>query len=49
MKNKKNRRRIPRYPNSADRQYYLNKLLDAALATVTGIGAIITLAFLLLL
>ncbi len=48
MKNRKSQR-IPRYPNAADRRYYLNKLLDAALATVTGIGAFITLVFLLLL
>lgn len=48
MKNKK-RCRIPRYPNIADRRYYLNKLLDVVLATATGIGAFITLVFLLLL
>lgn len=41
--------RIPRYPNAADRRYYLGKLLDAALATATCIGALITLVFLLLL
>ena len=49
MKKRKNHRSVPRYPNAADRQYYLNKLLDAALAAATGIGAFITLVFLLLL
>ena len=49
MNIKKNRRHIPRYPNAASRSYYLNKLLDAALAIATGIGAFVTLAFLILL
>lgn len=48
MKQRKNHR-IPRYPNVADRSYYLNRLLDAVLATATGIGALIALVFLLLL
>jgi hypothetical protein len=39
----------PRYPNAADRQYYLDKLLNGLLAIVTGIGAFVTLVFLMLL
>ena len=39
----------PRYPNAADRQYYIDRILNALLAIVTGIGAFITLVFLMLL
>lgn len=39
----------PRYPNAADRQYYIDKFLNGLLAVVTGIGAFVTLVFLLLL
>lgn len=39
----------PRYPNAADRQYYIDKILNTLLAVVTGIGAFITLVFLMLL
>lgn len=40
---------VPRYPNAADRRYYMRKLLDGVLALATGVGAFVTLAFLLLL
>lgn len=40
---------VPRYPNAADRRYYLHKLLDGALAVATGVGAFVTLVFLILL
>lgn len=40
---------VPRYPNAADRRYYLRKLLDGVLVLATGTGAFIALAFLLLL
>lgn len=49
MKKNKKCPKAPRYPNAADRNYYLNKLLDGALATVTGIGAFVALVFLILL
>ena len=39
----------PRYPNAADRQYYIDKILNALLSVVTGIGAFVTLVFLMLL
>lgn len=39
----------PRYPNAADRRYYLDKLLNGLLAIVTGIGAFVTLVFLMML
>ncbi len=49
MKYKRTKKHVPRYPNAADPQYYLRILLDAALAVVTGIGAFVTLVFLILL
>lgn len=49
MKTKRIQQHVPRYPNAADRQYYLRKLVDAALAIATGIGAFVTLVFLILL
>lgn len=42
-------RSVPRYPNAADRRYYLQKLLDGLLGIATGVGAFVTLVFLLLL
>lgn len=39
----------PRYPNAASRQYYVDKILNGLLAVVTGIGAFVTLVFLILL
>lgn len=39
----------PRYPNAADRRYYLDKLLNGILAIVTGLGAFITLLFFIML
>ena len=38
-----------RYPNSADRQYRLGRMVDLALTCVTCHGAITTLVFLALL
>lgn len=35
------------YPNAADPQYYLNKLLDGALAVATGMGCVTIFFFLL--
>lgn len=35
-----------RYPNAAAPQYYLNKLVDAALSVATGMGCITILFFL---
>jgi len=49
MKSTQTHPKAPRYPNAADRRYYLEKLLDGALATVTGIGAFVALVFLILL
>lgn len=37
------------YPNAADRRYYLQKLLDGALALATLVGGLTALVFLLLL
>lgn len=34
------------YPNAADPSYFLNKLVDAVLAVVTGMGTISALLFL---
>ena len=39
---------VPRYPNAADRQYFINKFLESLLIIVTGIGTFVTLAFLFL-
>lgn len=41
--------RYPAYPNAADREYYLHKLLDGALVIATSVGAVVALFFLLLL
>ena len=38
-----------RFPNSADRQYRLARMMDLALTCVTCLGAITTLVFLALL
>ena len=40
---------IPRYPNAADRKYYIDKFLNALLAVLTVAGAFVTLTFLLFL
>lgn len=47
--NRQNKVRYPAYPNAADRQYFLHRLLDGALAVVTTVGAVVALLFLLLL
>ena len=47
--NRQNKVRYPAYPNAADRQYFLRRLLDGALAVVTTVGAVVALVFLLLL
>lgn len=38
-----------RYPNAADRQYRLGRVVDLALTCVTCLGAVTTLVFLALL
>lgn len=35
------------YPNAADRSYFMGKLLDAVTSTVTGMGVITILFFLM--
>lgn len=40
---------VPRYPNAADRRYYMRKLLDGLLVVATSIGGFVALTFLLLL
>lgn len=35
------------YPNAADPQYYIDKLVDGVLAVVTGMGAITVFLFLI--
>ena len=42
-------RHVPRYPNAADRRYYLQKLVDGLLGIATAVGAFVTLIFCLLL
>ena len=43
-------RRTPcRYPNSATRRYYLERLLDAALAAAITVAVVVILMFLLIL
>lgn len=42
-------RSVPRYPNAADRRYYLQKLVDGLLGIATAVGAFVTLVFFLLL
>ena len=37
------------FPNSAEPQYYLDKLIDAALAVATGMGAMTIMFFLVIL
>ena len=39
----------PAYPNAASRRYFLNKLLDGALAIATVVGIFTALVFLILL
>ena len=36
----------PPYPNAADPSYYVNKIVDAALAVATSMGTITALFFL---
>lgn len=38
----------PAYPNAADREYFLHKLLDGALAVATAVGAVVVLVFFLM-
>lgn len=37
----------PAYPNAASRRYFLNRLLDGALAVATAVGTITALVFLI--
>ena len=39
----------PPYPNAAEPQYFLDKLVDGALAVVTGMGTLTIFFFLILL
>ena len=39
----------PAYPNAASPRYYLNKLLNGALAVATAVGGITAVVFLILL
>lgn len=41
-------RTAPAYPNAASRRYFLNKILDGALAVATAVGIITALLFLFL-
>ena len=43
------RKIIPFCPHQKDRQYYLDKFVDYALATVTSMGAVTVLLFFVLL
>ena len=45
----KSRKVIPFCPNAKNKQYYLNKIVDWALAAVTTMGAATTLYFLIML
>lgn len=47
--NRQNKVHYPTYPNAEDRQYFLHRLLDGALAVATTVGAVVALVFLLLL
>lgn len=47
--NRQQKVHYPAYPNAADRQYFLHKILDGALAVVTAVGAVVVVVFLLLL
>lgn len=46
---RQNKVRYPAYPNAADREYFLEKLLDGALTVATAVGAVLVLVFLLML
>lgn len=39
----------PPYPNAADPQYFIDKLVDGALAVATGMGTLTIFFFLILL
>ena len=39
-------RKPSRYPNAADRRYYIDRLTDALLSAATACGAVTILAFL---
>lgn len=47
--NRQSKTRCPAYPNAADRQYFLHRLLDGALVVATAVGAVVAVIFLLLL
>lgn len=38
---------VPRYPNAAGREYFLNKLADAVLCAASTLGVVTALFFLL--
>jgi hypothetical protein len=47
--NRQHNIRYPAYPNAAERQYFMQRLLDGALAVATAVGAVVVLVFLLML
>ena len=56
MKRKKHNRNIylveakaPRYPNAADRNYYVRKAVDVVTAIISGIGLVSVMLFLVVL
>ena len=56
MKQKKHNRNIylvetkaPRYPNAADRSYYIRKAVDVATAIISGLGLVSVMLFMVIL
>ena len=37
--------KAPKYPNAADRKYYMNKIVDYMLSVVTGAGIGVAMVF----
>lgn len=48
IRNNHVRTAVPRYPNAADRSYYVQKFLDGLLMVATCVGGFVALTFLLL-
>ena len=42
-------RKAPRYPNAADREYYVRKVIDIVTAVVSGLGLVSVMLFLVIL
>lgn len=56
MKQKNHRRNIylleakaPRYPNAADKNYYIHKAVDVAAAIISGLGLVSVMLFMVIL